>query len=125
MTAAVQPLEGPHRLLADFALCRANTESICARLEIEDHVVQPAPFVSPPKWHLAHTTWFLDCFLLDSGIAGTLDTAPPPPLRYGATNHRGDDGSSPFSMLFNSYYKSLGEHWLQERPANPAATSCQ
>ncbi|MDY6982050.1 MAG: ergothioneine biosynthesis protein EgtB [Pseudomonadota bacterium] len=102
MSAAPQPLESPHRLLADFlladfALCRANTEAICARLEIEDHVVQPAPFVSPPKWHLAHTTWFFDCFLLDNTHAND-------PAR-----------SSSFSVLFNSYYKSLGQHWLQER----------
>jgi ergothioneine biosynthesis protein EgtB len=96
MTAATLPSENPHRLLLDFALCRANTESICSRLEIEDHVVQPAPFVSPPKWHLAHTTWFFDCFLLDSKQAKTL-------------------GPASFSILFNSYYKTLGEHWLQER----------
>jgi ergothioneine biosynthesis protein EgtB len=95
MTAATLPSECPHRLLSDFALCRANTEAICSRLEIEDHVVQPAPFVSPPKWHLAHTTWFFDCFLLDSRHAKTLDPG--------------------LSVLFNSYYKTLGEHWLQER----------
>ena len=97
MTAATLPSVDPHRLLPDFALCRANTESICRRLEIEDHVVQPAPFVSPPKWHLAHTTWFFDCFLLDSQHAN--DPAHP----------------SSLSVLFNSYYKTLGEHWLQER----------
>jgi ergothioneine biosynthesis protein EgtB len=97
MTAATLRSESSHRLLSDFALCRANTESICSRLEIEDHVVQPAPFVSPPKWHLAHTTWFFDCFLLDSKHAN--DPARPASL----------------SVLFNSYYKTLGEHWLQER----------
>ena len=85
------------RLFADVALCRAHTEAICSRLEIEDHVVQPAPFVSPLKWHLAHTTWFFDCFLLDSKYA----------------NHRTHPAL--LSVLFNSYYKTLGEHWPQER----------
>ena len=108
MIAAAQPAKGSNRLLSDFALCRANTEAICARLEIEDHVVQPAPFVSPPKWHLAHTSWFFDCFLLDSTVSKAL----------GPAFRRGDGGtahSSPLNVLFNSYYKTLGEHWLQER----------
>lgn len=87
MSFATQISEDPHRLLTEFAQCRANTEAICARLEIEDHVVQPAAFVSPPKWHLAHTTWFFDCFLLGSGIGETLG----PGLRRndGSAGHAG------------------------------------
>lgn len=47
-----------------FIEVRQQTEKICANLEIEDLVVQPAAYVSPPKWHLAHTSWFFDCFVL-------------------------------------------------------------
>jgi ergothioneine biosynthesis protein EgtB len=85
------------RLADSFAAVRAQTEAICRPLELEDHVVQPAPFVSPPKWHLAHTTWFFDCFLLNNAFSHHPDAA----------QSRG--------FLFNSYYKSLGEHWPQAR----------
>lgn len=74
---------------------RSHTEALCAGLETEDHVVQPAPFVSPPKWHLAHTTWFFERFILEPLGRGCLQRIP---------------GGN---LLFNSYYKSQGEHWLQ------------
>ncbi|MGV3591583.1 MAG: DinB family protein, partial [Gammaproteobacteria bacterium] len=92
VVAAAHSLQERHCLSSELAQCRENTETICRPLEIEDHVVQPAPFVSPPKWHLAHTTWFFDCFLLANRFA--------------------DEARQP-AALFNSYYKSLGEHWLQ------------
>lgn len=41
---------------------RKTTESICEPLETEDYVAQPISDVSPPKWHLAHTTWFFETF---------------------------------------------------------------
>ena len=41
-----------------FIETRKRTETICSYLETEDFSVQPAVYVSPPKWHLAHTTWF-------------------------------------------------------------------
>jgi len=92
-------LPNPRLRLAEvFAACREQSEDICRQLEVEDHVVQPAPFVSPPKWHLAHTTWFFDCFLLDS--------------KHSSSSMK-DAQSRGF--LFNSYYKSIGEHWPQER----------
>jgi len=82
-------------LLHAFIEARHQTEYICARLEIEDQVIQPAPYVSPPKWHLAHTSWFFDCFILEPlNLAQTAD-------------------SSQYHYLFNSYYKSQGAHWLQ------------
>jgi ergothioneine biosynthesis protein EgtB len=43
---------------------RAYTEEICKPLETEDFVVQPNPEINPPKWHLAHTTWFFEQFVL-------------------------------------------------------------
>ncbi|MCR9143409.1 MAG: ergothioneine biosynthesis protein EgtB [bacterium] len=75
---------------------RAYTEQICAPLEAEDHVIQPHPDVSPPKWHLGHTTWFFESFLLER-------FAPD----YRAFHPR-------FAFLFNSYYESVGER--VERP---------
>ncbi len=78
-----------------FVEVRQQTEQICAKLEIEDQVVQPAAFVSPPKWHLAHTSWFFDCFILE-------------PLNLAQTSK-----SPQYHFLFNSHYKSLGSHWLQ------------
>ena len=43
---------------------RTQTEAICKPLEPEDTVVQPLIDVSPPKWHMAHTTWFFEEFVL-------------------------------------------------------------
>jgi hypothetical protein len=47
-----------------FDVVRRRTEDICGPLEKEDYVVQPVADVSPPKCHLAHTTWFFETFLL-------------------------------------------------------------
>ncbi|MEM7645677.1 MAG: ergothioneine biosynthesis protein EgtB [Pseudomonadota bacterium] len=73
---------------------RQKSLSLCAPLELEDHVVQPCPEVSPPKWHLAHTTWFFEQ-LINKKFGGTQDFDPL------------------FPLLFNSYYKTAGRHWLQ------------
>lgn len=69
---------------------RARTESLCAPLEIEDYVIQASDSVSPPKWHIAHTTWFFETFIL-------LPFAPG----YRAFNDT-------YSHLFNSYYETAG-----------------
>ncbi len=74
---------------------REKSLEICQNLEVEDFVVQPIEFVSPPKWHLAHTTWFFEEMI----------------LKKFKNNYK--EFSSEFSLLFNSYYKSLGKHWLQ------------
>ena len=77
-------------LHAAYAAVRAHSAAICAPLAPEDYVVQSMPDASPPKWHLAHTTWFFENFLLaPSGRA----TGPFDP-RYG--------------YLFNSYYETVG-----------------
>ncbi|HUV99160.1 MAG TPA: ergothioneine biosynthesis protein EgtB [Gallionella sp.] len=75
-----------HRLGA----ARARTESLCAPLEIEDYVIQASDSVSPPKWHLAHTTWFFETFIL-------LPFAP---------GYRAFDEA--YGHLFNSYYETAG-----------------
>jgi ergothioneine biosynthesis protein EgtB len=78
-------------VLADrFRAVRARTEALCAPLAIEDHVVQSMPDASPPKWHLAHTTWFFETFVLEGRVPE--HRAPPPEYGY----------------LFNSYYEGVG-----------------
>ena len=70
---------------------RARTEALCEPLEIEDYVVSSMPDVSPTKWHLAHTSWFFETFVL----------APNVPS-YVSPNTK-------YSFLFNSYYVQAGE----------------
>ncbi|PRY15383.1 ergothioneine biosynthesis protein EgtB [Pontibacter ummariensis] len=69
---------------------RALTEAICRPLEPEDTVVQPIVDVSPPKWHMAHTTWFFETFVLTPYLSG-----------YELYHPR-------YSFLFNSYYNAVG-----------------
>ncbi|WP_010272817.1 ergothioneine biosynthesis protein EgtB [Paenibacillus senegalensis] len=57
--------EWPKRWMQNrFALVREATEQLVAPLEIEDYVIQAMKDVCPPKWHLAHTTWFFESFVL-------------------------------------------------------------
>jgi ergothioneine biosynthesis protein EgtB len=72
-----------------FLAVRKQTDALCAGLTPEDCVVQSMPDASPTKWHLAHTSWFFETFVLG-----------------GAPNYRVFDPS--FGYLFNSYYESLG-----------------
>ncbi|HKV39289.1 MAG TPA: ergothioneine biosynthesis protein EgtB [Blastocatellia bacterium] len=51
--------------IAEYDLVRQRTMRIVEPLEIEDYVVQTAPFMSPPRWHLGHTTWFFEIVLRD------------------------------------------------------------
>ncbi len=53
-------------LIQKFKKARAFTEEITDPLEIEDYVVQVTENASPAKWHLAHTTWFFETFLLEN-----------------------------------------------------------
>jgi ergothioneine biosynthesis protein EgtB len=76
---------------------RKITENLCTPLQIEDYVIQPMDDVSPPKWHLGHTTWFFERFLLGSFSSG-----------YRPVNDL-------YEYLFNSYYESVGDRWLRPR----------
>ncbi|MBN9369886.1 MULTISPECIES: ergothioneine biosynthesis protein EgtB [unclassified Hydrogenophaga] len=76
---------------ARYAEVRARSEALCAPLAIEDHVVQPVVDVSPPKWHLAHTSWFFEAMLLAHASPGYAPFHPA------------------YGYLFNSYYEGEGE----------------
>jgi ergothioneine biosynthesis protein EgtB len=85
-------------LAARLERVRAATAALCAPLSPEDAVVQSMPDASPAKWHLAHTTWFFETFVLD---ATRPERAPFHPA---------------FSYLFNSYYENVGaRHARPER----------
>lgn len=78
--------------LKDFYLTvRRYTEELCAPLEIEDYIPQPIVDVSPPKWNIAHTTWFFEEMILKVFMPG-----------YEVFDEQ-------FGFLFNSYYNSIGE----------------
>lgn len=83
-------------LKEQFIKTRLATESICAPLETEDYVVQPITDVSPPKWHLAHTSWFFEQFIL---------------VKFAKNYQIFDYG---FAFLFNSYYNNMGERTLRQ-----------
>lgn len=83
-----------------YNLVRKYTERICQPLETEDYVPQPVPFVSPPKWHLAHSTWFFETFILKNHLA----------------DYHVFDQS--FNYLFNSYYNNVGDRVLRTDRGN-------
>lgn len=92
-TATVSlPVAAPPLLAwpARYRAVRAQSTALCAPLLPEDTVVQPTLDVSPPKWHLAHTTWFWETFLLREYAPGYQEFHPQ------------------YAYLFNSYYNSLG-----------------
>jgi ergothioneine biosynthesis protein EgtB len=78
-----------------FRETRKQSLQICAPLNIEDYVVQSMPEASPIKWHLAHTTWFFDQFVLKP----LLPDYCPMDARY--------------ASLFNSYYDSIGPQLMR------------
>ncbi len=74
-----------------YSAVRETSMALCRTLEPEDFVVQSMPSVSPAKWHLAHTTWFFEQFVL-------VEHAPD----YSVLNEQ-------YAYLFNSYYHSKGQ----------------
>ncbi len=63
-------------ILDRYKSIRQYTEQICSPLEREDYVVQPVADVSPPKWHIGHTTWFFETFILLPNAAGYKEYNP-------------------------------------------------
>ena len=87
---------GAGDLFAQFMAVRSFTDALCAPLSPEDCCIQSMSSASPTRWHLAHTTWFFETFLLKSFPA-----------------YRPFDQH--YEVLFNSYYNSVGEQFPRAR----------
>ena len=81
----------PEQILPWYRSVRARSQALAAPLAVEDHVPQPITDVSPPKWHLGHTTWFFEAFVLAIYLEGYRQFHPG------------------YSYVFNSYYQAAGE----------------
>jgi ergothioneine biosynthesis protein EgtB len=90
-------LAGLEHLLNRYHRVRSATERLCEPLEREDYVIQSTPEVSPPKWHLAHVSWFFEAFVLQP----FLKDYRPLDARY--------------DHLFNSYYQTHGTPFERTR----------
>ncbi len=86
------PRKTRDELSARFTAIREFTELLCESLEVEDYCIQSMPDASPARWHLAHTTWFFETFILEP--FGRQGPAP-----------------SDFRYLFNSYYNAVGDQF--------------
>lgn len=84
-------------LAKQFAAVRRHTENLCAPLETEDYIPQPSVDVSPPKWNIAHTTWFFEEMILKKFVKNYQEFNPQ------------------FNFLFNSYYNSVGDRTQRDR----------
>ena len=94
--SAAQPaLYADASLLQRYMRMREMSLHLCAPLSVEDHALQPMPDASPAKWHLAHTTWFFETFVLSQYMQ---DFRPYHPA---------------FRNLFNSYYNAVGDRPLR------------
>ena len=78
-------------LVGRYTVVREQTERLCEPLATEDFVVQSMEDVSPTKWHLAHTSWFFETFILRPHLHGYAELDPA------------------YAFLFNSYYTQAGE----------------
>ena len=93
---SVQEVE-PTPLLQQYLTVRQMTDRLAEPLGAEDCLLQSMPDASPTKWHLAHTTWFFETFILSAEIPGYRPASP-------AAN-----------FLFNSYYNAIGERIARDR----------
>jgi ergothioneine biosynthesis protein EgtB len=84
-------------LLEFYNSVRGYTEKLCAPLETEDYLPQPVGDVSPPKWNIAHTTWFFEEMILKKFV---------PEYKVFDSN---------FAYFFNSYYNSIGTRTLRHK----------
>ncbi len=86
----VAPSSTPAPLMDAFLAITTQTEALCEPLQVEDYGLQAMPEVSPAKWHLAHTAWYFETFVL--AVADPDYRSPWPAYRH----------------LFNSYYNGVG-----------------
>ncbi|GAL62872.1 ergothioneine biosynthesis protein EgtB [Algibacter lectus] len=84
---------------------RQQTIDFCSHLHPEDYAIQVVKFASPAKWHLAHTTWFFETFILKAELDGYVEY------------------DSNFNFLFNSYYNNVGSRVLQSNRGNMSRPS--
>ncbi len=82
-------------LLQQYRSTRQHSCTLCAPLQTEDYIPQPREFASPPKWHLAHTTWFFEEMVLKVYLND-----------YQIYHEQ-------FSYLFNSYYHTIGDRAIR------------
>src|SRR5881628_92762 len=78
------------KLAQQYSQTRKLSERLCEPLAVEDFVVQSMSDASPTRWHLAHTTWFFETFVM---------------ARWEAH----------YQVLFNSYYNRVGEQFPRSR----------
>lgn len=83
------------QLLSRYQRVRQFTELLCQPLATEDYVIQSMPDVSPTRWHLAHTTWFFETFVLKAFSPN-----------YQSPYHQ-------YDYLFNSYYNAVGQQYAR------------
>lgn len=87
-------------LTEQYITIRQHSKYICEPLQTEDYVVQPVEDVSPPKWHLGHTTWFFETFILKPNVIGYQEFAPD------------------YNFVFNSYYETVGSRVIRTDRGN-------
>jgi ergothioneine biosynthesis protein EgtB len=96
-TQTVAPAMDCPAVAAFYHNVRRQTEALCEPLEVEDYVIQSMPDASPVKWHLAHTTWFFETFILQPHVPHYRPFHPQ------------------FVFLFNSYYDTVGPRWARHQ----------
>ena len=87
-------------LLKKYIEIRNHSEEICKPLKTEDYVVQPIVDVSPPKWHIGHTTWFFETFILKPNMETYEEFDPQ------------------YNYVFNSYYETVGARVIRTDRGN-------
>jgi ergothioneine biosynthesis protein EgtB len=87
-------------LLHQYQKVRQLSEEICSALQTEDYVVQPIVDVSPPKWHLGHSTWFFETFVLKPYLSHYKEFNPQ------------------YNFVFNSYYETVGARVIRTDRGN-------
>ncbi len=94
-------------LLEKYNEVRKHSEEICKPLKTEDYVVQPVVDVSPPKWHIGHTTWFFETFILKPNM-----------LNY-------EEFDPQYNYVFNSYYETVGARVIRTDRGNLSRPSVE
>lgn len=97
MEQAQQAVSQADPLCGYYTAVRDQSLMLCRPLQHADYELQAAEFTSPAKWHLAHTSWFFETFLLKPNLAGYREFHPQ------------------FGHLFNSYYNGIGQPYRRNQ----------